>query len=68
MKALKSELAQAILSNPADKAKLRTYMTTMVRDDKRVASRASKTSQFLNVTDCKGQLISIRPKVVAKAA
>lgn len=68
MKALKSELAQAIFSSPADKARLRTYMTTMPRDTKKEGSRSSATGEFLVVSDANGRMISIRPRVVGKAA
>ncbi|WP_129587696.1 hypothetical protein [Herbaspirillum robiniae] len=65
MKALKSQLAKEVLANPQGKAQLRHFL-----EDKseRLADNGRYSSIAIEITVPGGKSITVRPRVVAKAA
>jgi hypothetical protein len=65
MKALKSELAKKVLSDPRGKEQLRTYLA-----NKRVGTvaRSASSGAFIEFRDKEGKTVRVTPTIVPKAA
>jgi hypothetical protein len=66
MKALTSNLAKQILSDPQGKVILRTYLAN--KASLPASSKSSATNTLIELPQEKGKVVRIRPIVVPKAA